>query len=957
MIGCSNDAPPQKDVLEISCDAEKVVKDSLVGSNDTRLTGDFLRSKEMARSGNYSLKLSSQNPYGFTYVLYKIKKGQIIELRAWKNKNAKGGALVVSPAGHENGRMEVGHVRETKGDWGMMRLMFVAERDYDSVGILAYNLTDEPVFIDDFNLKVYYNTKKPKIEKNSTTLRLDIPQSALDSLNDFRELALERGVITDDLKDYVKAYVWQKGVKMPVELRLKGDWTDHLETDKISYRIKMCDGYAYNGLRTFSIQNPSTRSYLMEWFAHQMYENEGILTTRYDMIPVVINGKNKGVYALEEHFDKQILEARNRREGPIVKFDESGVWQMHQAAIDDPNYVPAPVFESAEITVFKKNRTKKNPTLFAQFNEAQSKMEAYRNRDGDVPSYFELDKIAKYLALTEIINGKHGLIWHNERYYFNPVKQRLEPIAYDCFVDVNLMVKKQELLGLLPPSSSEYLMTRSTLQNEEVKKRYVYYLERFSDEKYLQKTYKILESKIAEVEKLIQYEYPNIHLDKSYFEFNRASIQQQLVKLKKTKVELNPAPLNYPEMAENFIYTDIALKANVEAYNADSSVQMSFRNYHGHPIEIIGYSTKANKKLILPVKSIRLGAFKKNTVVFADFPVKPRRIHYRAANCGDRIFSCNPEEWGRPVQKPSFGSHVVRQTVNAKNEVRLSGKVIINKSWIIPKCKQLVIEAGTEIVLGKGVFVLTYAPVKALGTKEKPIRMHAPDGNSQGFVCLSGRKSTLSHVTFDGMGTINENNWHLTGAVTFYGAEVHLSHCTFKNNHCEDGLNTIRCAVYMDNCTVDNTYADGFDGDFCTGRIRNSTFSNTGNDCIDFSGSRLTITNCSIINSGDKGISGGENSRLTVQNCRINGAEIAVASKDKSVVTISNLSILKAKYAFAAYRKKPEYDAARLIVKSMKTNKAKQLYLLEKGSRLDYLGKTYVGTKVLDIEAMYARYR
>ncbi|MGY8927818.1 MAG: CotH kinase family protein, partial [Flavobacteriales bacterium] len=83
---------------------------------------------------------------------------------------------------------------------------------------------------------------------------------------------------------------------------------------------------AYRGLKSFSIQNPNTRSFMSEWFAHKLFEKEDVLTTKYIFVPVIINGQKMGVYALEEHFDKQLLEARNRREAPIVKFDEEGVW-------------------------------------------------------------------------------------------------------------------------------------------------------------------------------------------------------------------------------------------------------------------------------------------------------------------------------------------------------------------------------------------------------------------------------------------------------------------------------------------------------------------------------------------------------------------------------------------------------------------------------------------------------
>ena len=57
---------------------------------------------------------------------------------------------------------------------------------------------------------------------------------------------------------------------------------------------------------------------------HQIFKDEDILTTRYGFISVKLNGKSLGIYAYEEHFDKQLLEYNQRREAPILKFNEEG---------------------------------------------------------------------------------------------------------------------------------------------------------------------------------------------------------------------------------------------------------------------------------------------------------------------------------------------------------------------------------------------------------------------------------------------------------------------------------------------------------------------------------------------------------------------------------------------------------------------------------------------------------
>ncbi|XOV67426.1 MAG: CotH kinase family protein [Fluviicola sp.] len=954
--GCSNPKVERQETtneIHLLCDAEKVAGNKLIGTKNAEFGGGIYRSKEKHRSGKYSLRLHKDSAYGFEYLVKNVKKGTVITAEVWRNIDAKSGALAIGVDGDHRYGVSSGHAREKQKEWGKMSVMFVAEKDFDLVKVFAYNLQEKPVYFDDFKVNVYRNAEKPKVASDQKALRIHIPAAAQDTLEAFKKQALAQGVILSDQKKYIQAFVEVDGEKAPVELRLKGDWTDHLETSKVSYRIKMGDGYAFDGLRTFSIQHPQTRSYAMEWFAHQIFEVEDVLTTRYEMIPVFINGENCGVYAMEEHFDKQLLESRKRREGPIMKFDESGMWNVNRHLQETGKYLAAPVIESAEISVFKKGRTKRTPTLFAQFLEGQSAMQKYRRGAEKVGEYMDIDATAKYLALLELTGGKHGLTWHNQRFYFNPITQLLEPIGYDCFMDYNLLLKKKDIVALKNPEDHEYRLTRNILKDEVLREHYVYYLQKYSDPKYLENIYNKLHKKIQETECILQAEYPNIAVSKDHFEFNSRWIRKNLEKIKTHTPEVEIEE-NFQSLPEGFIYKDIALKANLEKYNADSSAQMSLHNFHTHPIEVIGYTVKGDGIGMIPITPVKLARYGKGDSKVVRFPVKPRRIHYRAANCGDSIFKCNPEEWPKAkIRESKWNKHY---DTPKKLRVVLSGTKRINEGFIVDNAKDLVIEPGTEIILGPGAFIVSYAPIIAKGTVENPIVIRGTSEKTQGVVCLSQRISELEYVTFDNLGTMKEGNWRLTGAVTFYNGRLNLKHCQFKNNHCEDGLNTIRCAVNMENCLVENTTSDGYDGDFCTGVVASSTFKNTGNDCIDFSGSSITVDRCTIVNSGDKGISGGENSKLMVLDCQINGAQIAVAAKDESKVTVKDIDIQKADIAYAAYRKKPEYGPAKLMVQKELRNNAKSLKLIEKHSKLNHLGKEYIGTQKFDIDAMYAQF-
>jgi len=97
---------------------------------------------------------------------------------------------------------------------------------------------------------------------SNTCIEIRIDDSAYQQLELYRNIALENGVIDKSLKKYVRATVTYKGEDVPIKLRLKGDWVDHLKGDKWSFRIKVTGSNAFRGLKSFSIQSPHTRSFL-----------------------------------------------------------------------------------------------------------------------------------------------------------------------------------------------------------------------------------------------------------------------------------------------------------------------------------------------------------------------------------------------------------------------------------------------------------------------------------------------------------------------------------------------------------------------------------------------------------------------------------------------------------------------------------------------------------------------
>jgi len=806
-------------------------------------------------------------------------------------------------------------------------------------------------------------------------IEIRIDDDAYQQLELYRNIALENGVIDKSLKKYVRATINYKGKETPVKLRLKGDWVDHLKGDKWSFRIKVTAENAFLGLKSFSIQSPHTRSFLHEWFMHQVYLREGVLTTRYEFVPIVINGRFMGVYALEEHFDKQLVEAKGRREGPILKFNEEGVWETR---IGDPDgYHSLPYFAAAEVIPFKKNRTMKNPVLKQHFKTAQSLLLRYKSFDKNIEEIFDLDKMAKFYALTDLANTDHALIWHNLRFYYNPVSRKLEPIAYDCYPEKVEMSANQPIFGyskskvLFPDFSYIHY---NLFNNPSFKSLYTFYLKEYSETNYLNDIFLELDSSLNSIGNLLSTEYPDSRFNKAFYYSNIKSIQKALPEFINSNLKYELQDYGFEDFKNTqtyYYYT--GLKAYSSPYQDTISNLVQLKNFHSTSVTIIGYGLKQNKDSIVIMGSpINIKPLNQNkTPHTLNLPRSAKTIFFIAENRIDTLW-LSISKWAvnkkliDPVENLNNKKFIEHSLVNinpvAKLVVIKKGKHIVSNDLIVPKGWTFVIEPGSEIDLINNAAIVSYSPVYAEGTASDQVSIHSSDSTGQGLTVIDNYgNSLLQHVTFKNLNTLHKYGWYLTGAVTFYQSNVIIENCTFEDNLCEDAINLVQSNFTFSNSYVQNTYSDGLDSDFCSGTILTSTFKNTGNDCIDLSGSVIDIKGCTITNSGDKGISGGENSLVKVDYTKINKAKTAIASKDLSTVIVSSVLLQNVGYGLVVFQKKPEFGPAKIIVTNTIGGVINYKNLIDSGSMLinneGDKADTIVGGVKINVDSLYLEFK
>ena len=275
------------------------------------------------------------------------------------------------------------------------------------------------------------------LETNTTTdskiptIVIDIKFKNWKKLEQSRNNALKEGLILKKEKKFVKASIRYNDQLIKAKVRLKGDFTDHLEGDKWSLRVKTKKDDHLFGMRSFSLQNPKTRGNLGEPLFLEMLRKNGILAPRYLFVNEIINGNKIGVMALEEHFSKEILEANERKESVIIKLDETLFWE-NKANNNSDSYHN---YTAASISAFNEKRIEKSSSLKSNYRVAVGLLRSFISGSLKASDVFDVELLGRYLAIVDTWGAWHAVAWHNIRFSYNPYTAKLEPIGYDGGTD------------------------------------------------------------------------------------------------------------------------------------------------------------------------------------------------------------------------------------------------------------------------------------------------------------------------------------------------------------------------------------------------------------------------------------------------------------------------------------------------------------------------------------------
>ena len=578
---------------------EKVEDNYFISQNLERVSNSLAQSSDYSKSGNYSAKIDSKNPYALSYNFNNLKKGNEIIISVWEKTGESRGYLKLIDEEKNILAVKRSRTQKTESQWVLINLSYVVEEDSREIKFFIHNEKILPAYYDNLKIELLNKSRRPVFKKEN--IAIEIKSKDLDKLFKYRDKAIQKGVIGKSLKKYFNGNMVYNKEKIPIKIRLKGDWVDHLSGDKWSFRIKILGDKDFKGMKAFSIQHPKTRSFLKEWIMHKIFEDENILTTRYGFITASLNGNNLGIYAYEEHFSKELLQDYNKTEAPILKFNEEGVWETRLNNPKNKNFYP--YFEASEIIPFQKRSILSSDSLKKDFEKGLKLMTKYKEFDGTLEDIFDLNYTAKLYALYDIGKIRHSYHWHNQRFYYNPIANKLEHIAFDCYAGIEEGIK-DIIYGYSNKNSSDFKATYLSKQffnNDFFVSSYKKFLIKFSQEEYLNSIIEKYKGSTDSLNTILKYEFQDYEFDMNYLIDNAKAIRELLPTYSSNHDFLVKSFVYDYASIENNYFPSIGIKANKQI-NDKNELVLKIKNFHLDTVYLIGHSIKRKKNAIVKFK-------------------------------------------------------------------------------------------------------------------------------------------------------------------------------------------------------------------------------------------------------------------------------------------------------------------------------------------------------------------
>ncbi len=746
----------------------------------------------------------------------------------------------------------------------------------------------------------------------------------------------------------------EKGDLLKIKFRMRGKNHWHHRLDKPSLRLKLKKQSPYKMMRHINLISPEGRTVIENYYPDKIAKKIGLTGHYGELIELIINNKSYGIYHLISREDESMIRLNNKMPGPILigKYLNEK-WEIDNFEIININSI------NHNKDIFKKMITTLNT------KKDSINWSTYKN-------FWEIvnfEQTAKFISLNNILGILHNDYFHNQEFYFDPTKGRIEPIISDA-MSLGTMIypwgKRRYSLNTITTSEKPNFKTSLNQKTNPLLNIVLvdpeFYSERISvlyrlikgelsyenQKKYLQKIYK-------EIDKTVYRDKKKSHINFRIggWNYNRYSnIEYEIYKknvffyldnrIKYLKKEINK---------NNLILQRLTLKE----YPDKKFIRIKYKGHGG-----IIFDKKNSKKLniIIPkngkLKKINSSKLK----LYSGLKIKKNDNYQTNMKRGSDIFHTNhymPDyqsyiiqldknnfrnkdiekffndilnnklikniEWEddtfSEISRLNYNNHSLhiwnKIKLNNKKKIILGPGVIeLKENLKINKDQILYVLPGTTILMYPEISIHSKGKVIIDGTKKKITIKSKYVDSPWGNISINSKNSNgsiLKNLSVSGGSVSNIENVRYSGMISFFWNEGILLEdlIVSDNKKGDDTIHFSNSKGIIKNLKILNCFGDCIDFDYSQYNLSNLNIVNSINDGLDFMESTIYGKNIKIKNSGDKAISAGEKSTIKIKGITIDNSLIGIAVKDLSRVDLNNVYFTNNSVAIDIYRKNWRY--------------------------------------------------
>lgn len=742
----------------------------------------------------------------------------------------------------------------------------------------------------------------------------------------WREQALAASTLYATDNEFVPATLEHRGARVAVKLRLKGGGApSHLSGDRWSFRVKVEHGATAMGLENFALMDPQRRGFALEWLARALARREGIIAKRYELVDVWLNGKRKGIHAVDEHYTDAMLQANARRPGPVLRVQQESLWSEGAAfTLLEPqrdDYYLATEIDAIDGEAATGERA-------AQLDAGRRVYEAFRA--GRLPADDVFDpSFATWLALGDLLGAWHGFGTWNSKFYVDPLTQRLEPVPDDSYNE-----------DQADPGSSWFRYTDPVVRGRHLKlafrdlrftRRYLAELRRVVAPGYLEDALRAVDADLARAVRTIRLDDPTYVFPAEQLLANRARLR---------------AVLDPPAAAVAHVARHDAASGRLTLAVAATAVV---------PIEVQGVEGAAGRRwtpsseVLLPGRPTGRLTVLPSVLQEVSFDGPAGAL---SADLALRHRVLGAEDWRTlPVRPwPGFQPTDLAADLDAESDpaafpwlqvdarrgvARVSaGAWRLDRPLVLPGGLVLEVGPGTRLDLVAGAAIVCRRPVRLLGTAAAPVVLSSSDGTGRGLVVLGEGSgvSWLEHVEVAGM--------RGASALTFHRGQVVLRRARVQGSR---GLTIVRGGLEASELVLEELEGDALRLVYATATLRDASIHGATGAGLSCRGGLLDLARVTVTRSG-VGLAA-DDAVVRATALRVDGAAVGVESRDQSQVTLMGAEVVGCAVGLAVHRDAPGYGPGRLDASKVTLSGVTTRWRVEVGAELGFDGQRVAGAE------------